>query len=153
PATAVAAKTTAGTSAVPAVPGPSSGVVAGTVRALGGPGLAGICVTATGPAGAIHGVTSAGGRDVLGRLRPGEYRVDVRDCAHPGRDAEQWYGGTLTADGARPVLVVPGHQTFLRPVTLRPLSGTAFVAASARAMRSKLMAEGRPDVGRPPVLS
>src|SRR5262249_54368146 len=94
-----------------------------------------------------------GGRYLLSGLRPGEYRVDFRDCAQLGRYAEQWYGGALTADGAQPVLVASGHPTFARPVTLRPLSGTAFVAASARAMRSKLMARDHPAAGRPPLLS
>jgi hypothetical protein len=60
-ASAVAAQRTAGTpavtqaKAVPATsPGSEAGTLFGMVRALGGPGLAGVCVTATGPAGAVH---------------------------------------------------------------------------------------------------
>ncbi|HET7013818.1 MAG TPA: hypothetical protein VFI65_07905 [Streptosporangiaceae bacterium] len=168
-ATAVAAQTTAGTKAVaqvPAVPAPSSGVLAGTVRAFGGPGLAGICVTAVlargddppdppgGPTDSVQGLSRTGGRFLLTGLRPGDYRVGFRDCGQSMRYAAQWYGGGLTAGAVRSVLVVPGHPTFLTPVTLRPVNGTAFVAASARAMRSRLAADGRAaGSGKGPQLS
>jgi hypothetical protein len=108
---------------------------------------------ATGSTGTVQGFTTVGGRYLLSGLRPGQYRVGFGSCAQPGRYAGQWYGGALTIGGARPVLVAPGRPTILSPVTLRPASGTAFVAASARAMRSKLLAQGRPATGKPPALS
>lgn len=165
-ASAVAAQTTAGSAAVAPIPATATGVLAGSVRALGGPGLAGICVTAvlargddapdfpaTGSTGTVQGLSTGGGRYLLSGLRPGRYRVGFGSCGQPGRYAGQWYGGALTAGGARPVLVAPGRPTILSPVTLRPVGGTAFVAASARAMRSKLVAPGRPATGKPPALS
>jgi hypothetical protein len=103
--------------------------MAGSVRALGGPGLAGVCVTAIGPSGAVHGFTAAGGRYLLSGLRPGEYRLGFRACAAKS-------GRYVSASFARPVLVVAGHPTSLRPVILRPLSPMAYLAASARASGS-----------------
>jgi hypothetical protein len=95
------------------------------------------------PTGIVQGFSQAGGRYVLTGLRPGDYRVGFRDCGQSERYAGQWYGGAPTAGAAQSVLVAPGHPTFLTPVTLRPVSGAAYIAASARAMRSKLMADGR----------
>jgi hypothetical protein len=81
---------------------------------------------ATGPAGAVHGFTSGGGRYLLSGLRPGEYRIGFRACAAQS-------GRYVSASFSRPVLVVAGHPTSLRPVTLRPASPMAYLAASARA--------------------
>ncbi|HEY6494597.1 MAG TPA: hypothetical protein VIZ43_15080, partial [Trebonia sp.] len=98
-------------------------------------------MTATGPTGAVHGFTTAGGRFFLSGLRPGQYRVGFRSCAQPGRYADQWSG--------RPVLVAAGHPTSLRPVTLRPANAMAYLAATARAFRARV----RPDAGGQPSVS
>jgi len=86
-------------------------------------------VTATGPTGTVHAFTSAGGRYLLSGVRPGAYRIGFRACGQPGRYVDQQYG--------QPVLVAAGHPTSLRPVTLRPANPLAYLAAVARAFRSK----------------
>jgi len=106
-------------------------------------------VTVTGPAGTVRSLTSARGRYLFNGLRSGEYRVGFSACAQRGRYVEQWYGGALTASGARPVLVASGHPTLLRPVTLRPANAMAYLAASARAFGSR----NHPAAGARPAVS
>ncbi len=93
--------------------------------------LRGICVTATGSAGAVSATTRLNGRYLLTGLPAGSYRVSYRDCGEEPRYFEQWSGGTDLAGSAVPVIVRFGHQTSLLPVTLRPTSPGALIAASA----------------------
>lgn len=111
------------------------GVITGAVLGAGGVGLTGACVTATGSAGVAPALTKAGGRYAITGLLPGFYTVGYRDCGHPGRYYGQWYGGAGLASGAARVLVTGDLPTRLQPVTLRPTSPAAVIAATRAMLR------------------
>ena len=74
-------------------------------------------------------VTGQGGRYLL---TAGSYVVSYRDCAAPARYFEQWSGRADLPDKAGPILVSPGQQTSLRPVTLRSTSAAVFMAGTSQ---------------------
>ena len=97
-----------------------SGSISGIVQASSAAPLEGICVTARGPSGSRLGITGQDGRFLISALRPGEYSLQYRACTDPGRYVPQWYGGTPTQAGSRPVPVAGSGMTPVAPVTLRP---------------------------------
>lgn len=102
-----------------------TGIVLGaTGRPMRGP-----CVTATGVSATTSAVTDQGGRYLL---TAGSYVVSYRDCAAPARYFEQWSGRADLPDKAGPILVSPGQQTSLRPVTLRSTSAAVFMAGTSQ---------------------
>jgi hypothetical protein len=97
----------------------AGGVITGIAQAANAAPLEGICVTATGPSGARLSMTREDGRFLISGLRTGSYSLEYRDCGHPGRFMQQWYGGTMTQAGSRPVLVSGSGLVPVAPVTLR----------------------------------
>jgi hypothetical protein len=148
PATLAApdALTSLGTGVATAPSAVALGAITGIVRGADGTPLRGACVTATGPTGAVSGLTGAGGTYVIRGLRLGAYTVSYSDCAQPARYFDQWYGGADLAARAARVIVSAGQPTALSPVTLRLTSPSAAVAAAQRsaAQRSAGPA-GTPD--------
>jgi hypothetical protein len=97
----------------------AGGAITGIAQAAYAAPLEGICVIATGPSGAQLGMTRQDGRFLISGLRPGSYSLEYRDCGHPGRFMQQWYGGTMTEAGSRSVLVSGSGLVPVAPVTLR----------------------------------
>jgi len=98
---------------------PAYGVLSGVVRGIGGGALAGVCVTAA-AGGSASALTQADGRYLLAGLAPGLYTIRYHACDRSGRYLDQWYGGSVQAQGATRVLVAAGVPTLLRPVALLP---------------------------------
>jgi hypothetical protein len=122
--------------AIPALPaGAAAGMLTGMVRGPDGLPVRGACVTAAGPGAAITRPASAGGRYLLAGLRPGQYRVEFRDCASPARYFAQWYRDATLPSASAPVTVA-GLPVRLAPVTLRLTSPAAEMAALSRAGRA-----------------
>src|SRR5271155_3088116 len=115
------------------------GAIGGVVRSVTGAGLGRICVTAVGRSIAVPAVTSAGGQYLIPGLLPGKYTVEYRACRPSGR---------YLASPATPVSVLAGQPTRVGPVTLRPASGAALIAASKPVMAA-LAEKGR--AGKPVV--
>jgi hypothetical protein len=117
------------------------GAITGVAQAGAAAPAEGICVMAIGPSGVRPGITRSDGRFLIYGLRRGWYSLQYRDCGHPGRYLPQWYGGTMTRSGSRPVLVSGAGLAPVAPVTLR-LAGsggkTGFAAPSADPVRSLL---------------
>lgn len=112
----------------------ADGAITGIAQAANAAPLEGICVTATGPSGHGLGVTLQDGRFLIAGLRPGSYSLEYRDCGHPGRFLQQWYGGTMTQAGSRSVLVSGPGLVPVAPVTLRrPASSARQLAVPASA--------------------
>ncbi len=128
PATAPATPASAG-----ARPGAAAGMLTGMVRGPDGLPVRGTCVTAAGPGGTITRPAGAGGRYLLAGLRPGQYRVEFRDCASPARYFAQWYRDATLPGSSVPVTVTARLPVRLAPVTLRLTSPAAEMAALSRA--------------------
>jgi len=113
----------------------AGGAITGIAEAPGAAPLEGVCVTATGPSGARLDMTRQDGRFLISGLRPGSYSLEYRDCGHPGRFMQQWYGGTMTQAGSRSVLVSGSGLVPVAPVTLQrpalPASQPALPASAA----------------------
>jgi hypothetical protein len=154
--TALAAAAAPATAASPGGPGPGQpaapagpaapGIVTGLVRGPGGAPLAGVCVTASGPAGRASAVTPSDGRFVLSGLRTGPYTLQYRVCAHPAahlvpqgqasalvtagvtlpRTAQLPGGAGLPGPAGAPgtgssrIMITGGQVTRLAPVIMRP---------------------------------
>ncbi len=100
------------------------GVITGVVDGAGGRPVTGVCVIATGGAGAMA-MTGPDGRYFLASLRPGTYTLHYADCADPGRYLDQWSGGASGPGGAASVTVAAGRVKSLAPVTLRAVLPSA----------------------------
>jgi len=125
----------------------AGGAITGIAEAPGAAPLEGVCVTATGPSGARLDMTRQDGRFLISGLRPGSYSLEYRDCGHPGRFMQQWYGGTMTQARSRSVLVSGSGLVPVTPVTLqRPaldasqLALPASVAGSGTALLARVRA-------------
>jgi Carboxypeptidase regulatory-like domain len=119
----------AGGREISALTGSPTGSLTGVVLGVLGMPLAGACVTAHGAAGAVSAVTRQDGQFYLPGLRTGQYTLEYRDCAAPGRYFEQWSGGADLPAYSHRVLVTPGRLTSLTAATLQPTSATAAQAA------------------------
>jgi hypothetical protein len=127
----------------------AGGAITGIAEAPGAAPLEGICVTATGPSGARLDMTRQDGRFLISGLRPGSYSLEYRDCGHPGRFMQQWYGGTRTQAGSRSVLVSGSGLVPVAPVTLQRLALHASLLAlpaSAAGSGTALLARVRAAV-------
>ena len=127
----------------------AGGAITGIAQAPGAAPLEGICVIATGPSGARLDITRQDGRFLISGLRPGSYSLEYRDCGHPGRFMPQWYGGTITQAGSRPVLVRGSGLVPVAPVTLqRPTlpAGRPILAATPAEQTMSLLARVRAAV-------
>jgi hypothetical protein len=127
----------------------AGGAITGIAQAPGAAPLEGICVTATGPSGARLAITRQDGRFLISGLRPGSYSLEYSDCAHPARFTQQWYGGTMTQAGSRPVLVSGSGLVPVAPVTLqRPAldAGSLALPESAAGSGRALLARVRAAV-------
>jgi hypothetical protein len=65
----------------PGTSGVSTGTISGLMRTPAGTPLAGVCLTATGPAGVAAATSGSDGRYRLAGLRPGSYQVRLSECA------------------------------------------------------------------------
>jgi hypothetical protein len=104
------------------------GVISGTVDGPARVPLAGICVTASGPAGVRAARTNAGGRYVLTGVRAGAYSLAYTDCASPDSYLPGRYPAPVVVNAAQPAL--------LAPVSLTPASPARAIATENAYARS-----------------
>ena len=121
-------------------PHAEGGAISGTVLGAHSAPLAGACVSATGPGNSFTASTRTGGRFLITGLPPGRYVLEYRDCSAPSRYFARWSGGAGSPRGAAPVVVTPGQQRALAPVTLHPTNPA-------------LLLQGRPAWQRRPARS
>ena len=129
------------------------GVISGTVDGPASVPLAGVCVTATGPAGARAVRTNSAGRYLLTGVAAGTYTLAYTDCADPD--------GYLAARYPAPVVVTGDEPSLLGPVSLTPATPAQAIAtenaytrshqalAAAAAMRPLISGTVRSAAGRP----
>ena len=102
--------------------------VTGVVRTAAGAPLAGVCVTAYGPAGEKSAVTSADGRYFVSGLRGGRYQFGYRRCAGSAPSyLPEWYGSVLQRAESRSVVIDSSTFQRVQPltaVTLYPADST-----------------------------
>jgi hypothetical protein len=139
-AAAIAAGQAAPAFAAPATPASSApalssvvplgqdGVISGTVDGPANIALAGVCVTASGPAGARAARTNARGRYVLAGVRAGAYSLTYTDCASPD--------SYLPARYPVPVMVTAVQPALLAPISLTPASPAQAIATENSYARS-----------------
>ncbi len=125
-------------------------MVSGVVRRPDGAGLARVCVTVTGAAGARPAVTGQGGRYLITGLRPGFYAVGFSDCGARGRYLDHWYGGSVLPHGAARIQVTASTPVALKPVTLEPVGG---MRAAARAFARRAASRAGIAAARGPSIS
>ncbi len=123
----------------------SGGSITGIAETAAGTPLAGICVTAYGPAGQKSAVTRQAGQFLLSGLRPGRYQLHYRSCDPAAPYLPEWYGDTIDRGQSNSVVVSGLQLQPVRPVTLYPVgasSGLAWPsAADPRDQASQIAAD------------
>ena len=101
-----------------------AGTIAGTVTALGGGALGGICVTANqNNAGGGFGfvITASDGTYSIAKLPAGSYSVQFSTgCGNSGSYLTQWYNNETSFGSADPVVVTAGSTTGSIDAALQP---------------------------------
>ena len=110
----------------------TTGSISGTVTDSAGTALAGICISANGPAGSGSTVTGSSGTYSINALSTGSYTVEFyTGCGNSGNYATQYYNDQPSIYNANPVSVtVPSTTTDINAVMQPGVTITGTVTAA-----------------------